>query len=147
MSVRVQPLKNTVEHVQNLLNKEGIETKHSELSQQGLNIIKGNPLNSKLFPKEITIQDETSMLVSEMLDVEPGMKVLDACSAPGGKTTHIAEKMNNEGTVIAYDLHDKKVKLVKDKAETLDLDIIHTSAQDSRMLNEIHQEESFDRIY
>ncbi|WP_369404734.1 16S rRNA (cytosine(967)-C(5))-methyltransferase RsmB [Piscibacillus salipiscarius] len=146
LSVRVQPLKNTVEHVQNLLNKEGIETKHSELSQQGLNIIKGNPLNSKLFPKEITIQDETSMLVSEMLDVEPGMKVLDACSAPGGKTTHIAEKMNNEGTVIAYDLHDKKVKLVKDKAETLDLDIIHTSAQDSRMLNEIHQEESFDRI-
>ncbi|RPF56043.1 16S rRNA (cytosine(967)-C(5))-methyltransferase RsmB [Aquisalibacillus elongatus] len=146
LSIRVQPLKNTVLSVQEQLREEGIETRHSLLSEQGLIVESGNPLYSQLFPSQITIQDETSMLVSEMLDLKPGMKVLDACSAPGGKTTHIAEKMNDEGELLAYDLHDKKVKLVKEKAETLGLSMIKTKAQDSRHLGEIHQAEEFDRI-
>ncbi|MGP4072601.1 16S rRNA (cytosine(967)-C(5))-methyltransferase RsmB [Piscibacillus sp. B03] len=146
ISIRVQPLKNSVEKVEKILEEEGIETNRSELSQQGLNILSGNPLHSQLFPNEITIQDETSMLVSEMVDAQPGMMVLDACSAPGGKTTHLAEKMRNDGVIFAYDLHDKKVKLVKEKAEQLDLTIINSSSQDSRHLHEVHEEGMFDRI-
>ncbi|SEP55933.1 16S rRNA (cytosine(967)-C(5))-methyltransferase RsmB [Piscibacillus halophilus] len=146
ISVRIQPLKNTLAEVEEILKEEGIETARSELSKQGLNIKSGNPLTSQLFPGNLTIQDETSMLVAEMLDAKPGMTVLDACSAPGGKTTHIAEKMNNEGVIYAYDLHHKKVKLVKEKAETLGLTNIHTSAQDSRHLQDIHATETFDRI-
>ncbi|WP_345739391.1 hypothetical protein [Virgibacillus salarius] len=64
------------------------------------------------------------MLVAEMLESHPNMKVLDACSALGGKATHIAEKMQNQGELHAFDLHKKKVKLIEDKANQLDLSII-----------------------
>ncbi|MGM8214419.1 16S rRNA (cytosine(967)-C(5))-methyltransferase RsmB [Bacillaceae bacterium W0354] len=146
ISVRIQPMKTTIDEAQNLLSEEGIRTELSTLSNQGLNVIEGNVLTSQMFPSKVTIQDETSMLVSEMLDVKPSMRVLDACSAPGGKTTHIAEKMNDQGEIFAYDLHDKKVKLVEEKAQTLDLTIIRTGATDSRKLNEIHEPKTFDRI-
>ncbi|TFB23259.1 16S rRNA (cytosine(967)-C(5))-methyltransferase RsmB [Filobacillus milosensis] len=146
LSVRIQPLKTTIDKAQSELQNEGIDTEKSTLSNQGLNIVSGNPLASKLFPSQITIQDETSMLVSEMLDVKSGMTVLDACSAPGGKATHISEKMENQGEIFAYDLHAKKVKLVKEKANELDLTNIQTGAIDSRNLGEKHQKESFDRI-
>ncbi|GEL75926.1 16S rRNA (cytosine(967)-C(5))-methyltransferase RsmB [Tenuibacillus multivorans] len=146
ISARIQPLKINMDEAQSTLKQEDIETEQSSLSKQGVNVLSGNVLSSSLFPEKLTIQDETSMLVSEMIDVESGMTVLDACSAPGGKTTHIAEKMHNQGTIYAYDLHDKKVKLVKEKAETLDLTIIQTGTLDSRLLGEKHNEESFDRI-
>ena len=53
------------------------------------------------------------MLPVIALDVKPGMKVLDMCAAPGGKTTHIAEKMNDEGEVYAHDIHEHKLTLIK----------------------------------
>lgn len=146
ISVRVQPLKISVEEAQQILLEEGIETVRSTLSKQGLNVVKGNILNSSLFPEQLTIQDETSMLVSEMLDVQPNMRVLDACSAPGGKTTHIAELMKNKGEIHAYDLHEKKVKLVDEKAKVLNLSIIKTGAMDSRLLVDKYEEKTFDRI-
>ena len=74
----------------------------------------GNPANTEAYKKGlITIQDESSMLPVLALDVAPGMKVLDMCAAPGGKTTHIAEKMNDEGEVFAHDIHEHKMHLLK----------------------------------
>jgi len=146
ITVRIQPLKHHIDEVIEILNEEGIMTSKSTLSNQGLVVEKGHVLSSRLFPGKLTIQDETSMLVSEMLDVKPGMKVLDACSAPGGKTTHIAEKMNNDGEIYAFDLHKKKIKLVKEKAKLLDLSIIQAEAYDSRRLQERFEPKTFDRI-
>ena len=59
------------------------------------------------------------MLPVLALDVKPGMKVLDMCAAPGGKTTHIAEKMNDEGEVFAHDIHDHKLALIEANAARL----------------------------
>ncbi|SEB19715.1 16S rRNA (cytosine967-C5)-methyltransferase [Thalassobacillus cyri] len=147
VSVRVQPMKADREEVIKQLTRDGLEVEPSKLSPQGVLIHKGNILKHGLFRNGIvTIQDQSSMLVGEMMDVQPGMEVLDACSAPGGKTTHIAEKMQNEGKVIAYDLHAKKAKLVSEKAKQLDLHIIEAEQADSRELGDKHQVESFDRI-
>ena len=74
------------------------------------------------------------------------MTVLDCCSAPGGKATHIAEKMNNEGLLCATDLHEKKIQLVEKKAKELNLSIIKTEAYDARKLQEIYEPATFDRI-
>src|SRR5699024_2396151 len=147
LSIRVQPLKISRRTVMDELHELGFETRSSGFSSQGIIVNQGNVLRTRLFEEGyITIQDQSSMLVTEMLNAEPGMSVLDACSAPGGKVTHTAEKMQNKGSISAYDLHAKKVKQISDKAAALDLTIIDTNVGDARKLQERHEKESFDRI-
>ncbi|WP_404459213.1 16S rRNA (cytosine(967)-C(5))-methyltransferase RsmB [Oceanobacillus kapialis] len=146
-AIRIQPMKISRSEAMDRLKEEGFEVTASELSSQGIIIEKGNVLKSSLFLNgEITIQDQSSMLVGELLLAEPGMQVLDACSAPGGKATHIAEKMLNEGRLEAHDLHKKKAKRVETKASDLGLSIIHASQADARNLKDKYKPESFDRI-
>lgn len=147
IAVRVQPLKASRDTVMQQLEKEGFDVQASELSEQGIIIRKGNILTSELFQKGLlTIQDQSSMLVGEMIKADPGMTVLDSCSAPGGKATHIAEKMQNIGMIHAHDIHKKKVKLISEKAKTLGLTIIQAEQGDARKLKSKYQEVEFDRI-
>ncbi|GAA0445595.1 16S rRNA (cytosine(967)-C(5))-methyltransferase RsmB [Lentibacillus halophilus] len=147
MSVRVQPLKISREQAMNELNEQGFVVRASNFSEQGMIIDEGNVFTTRLFDEGcLTIQDQSSMLVTEMLKAKPGMAVLDACSAPGGKATHTAEKMQNEGTIAAYDLHAKKAKQIKQKADQLNLTIITAGQGDARKLQSNHKPESFDRI-
>lgn len=147
MSIRIQPLRITREEAIEALLKEDIIAHKSLFSQQGLIIEQGNILRSDFFEKGFcTIQDESSMLVGELLEVEPGMTVLDACSAPGGKTTHIAEKMEDSGIVYALDLHKKKLRAIEEKQAELKLSIIQTEAHDARHLHERFEDNTFDRI-
>ncbi|TFJ94603.1 16S rRNA (cytosine(967)-C(5))-methyltransferase RsmB [Lentibacillus salicampi] len=147
LSIRVQPLKITRQAAMDELRELGFETRMSDFSSQGIIVGRGNILRSRLFNEGyVTIQDQSSMLVTEMLHVEPGMTVLDACSAPGGKVTHTAEKMQNEGSIFAYDLHAKKAQQIQEKAAALDLTIINAKAGDARKLQQKHEKESFDRI-
>lgn len=147
MSVRVQPLRITRQEVMNQLSEEGFKVRPSAFSSQGIMIEKGNILYTDLFNQGLlTIQDQSSMLVAEMLDVKPGMQVLDTCSAPGGKVTHIAEKMEDKGMIHAFDLHKKKLKLINEKTSSLQLSIIETYHSDARHLGELLKKESYDRI-
>ena len=66
-------------------------------------------------------QDEASMRVVELLDLDPGMTVLDVCAAPGGKTGHIAERMRDVGRVLAHDRRPKRLAQVKQNIERLGL--------------------------
>jgi 16S rRNA (cytosine967-C5)-methyltransferase len=146
VSVRVQVLKKSRDEIMEQLKQDGFEVVASRLSKQGIIIKEGNIFHHPLFKECLTVQDESSMLVGEMMDVAPSMKVLDACSAPGGKTTHIAEKMNNVGEIHAYDLHAKKARLVAEKAQELGLSIIQAKQGDSRGLGDIYTSATFDRI-
>ena len=147
IAVRVQPLKISREQAIQKLESQGFSVQPSTLSEQGLIIEKGNILNSDIFHDGmITIQDQSSMLVGDLLKAESGMTVLDSCSAPGGKATHIAEKMGDKGTIHAHDLHKKKVNLITEKAEILGLSIIEAEQGDARKLKEIYEKASFDRI-
>lgn len=146
-TVRVQPLKNSREEVITKLTAAGYEVEKSAISDQGIIITQGNILKSDLFKDGcLTIQDQSSMLVGEIVQAQPGMHVLDTCSAPGGKVTHIAEKMENKGSIHAFDLHDKKLKSISNRAAELNLNIIETKAYDARKLTELYDDETFDRI-
>ncbi|MRG85450.1 16S rRNA (cytosine(967)-C(5))-methyltransferase RsmB [Salinibacillus xinjiangensis] len=145
-SVRVQSLNITRDKAMERLQHDGFELEPSSLSPQGIIVKSGNIFRHPLFKESFTVQDESSMLVGEMMDVKPGMFVLDACSAPGGKTTHIAEKMKNEGKIHAYDLHVKKAKLVEEKAKDLGLTNIEAKQGDSRNLDQFYDTNFFDRI-
>lgn len=93
-----------------------------------------------------TVQDESSMLVARALAPEAGMKVLDMCAAPGGKTTHIAELMKNKGEVIALDVHPHKIKLIEENAFRLGISIIESRKGDARNADELLAGRMFDRI-
>lgn len=78
------------------------------------------------------IQDRAARLTVEIAGLTPGMKVIDACSCPGGKSFAAAIKMKNAGEILASDIHEKKLALVRSGADRLGIDIIRTRAADAR---------------
>ncbi len=74
----------------------------------------------------LTVQDESAMRVGSALAPEPGSSVLDLCAAPGGKTTHLAELMNNQGRIVACDVDPRRLVSVTELANRLGIGIIET---------------------
>lgn len=93
----------------------------------------------------ITIQDEAAGLSSFVLALKEGEIVLDACSAPGGKTTYLAELMHNKGKIVACDIYEERLKQVEQNAKRLGIDIIQTEVHDATKLKEEYVEK-FDKI-
>ena len=75
---------------------------------------------------DFTVQDHSSMLVASAVGVQPGMRVLDLCAAPGGKTTHLAELMDNRGTVTACDIDPKRLATVTSLCQRLGVKGVET---------------------
>lgn len=84
----------------------------------------------KKLPNAFYVQDESSMLVADVVNPQKGETILDLCSAPGGKATHIAERMENTGEVIACDVHEHKLKLIQENAQRLGISCIKTKLND-----------------
>lgn len=83
-----------------------------------------------------TIQDSSAQLVSHLLDPQPGEVVIDVCAAPGGKTTHIAELMRDEGKIFACDRTASRLKKLKENTQRLNLKSIQVCIGDSRNFSE-----------
>jgi 16S rRNA (cytosine967-C5)-methyltransferase len=146
-TARVNQTKTTVREVIEDLDEEGFLVEKSPVIPEAIRALKGNLALSRAFKKGmITIQDESSMLAAYALAPNENELILDACAAPGGKTTHIAETMKLTGGVISLDLHEHKVKLINENAKRLGLGNIRTITLDSRNAGEHFQEEYFDRI-
>lgn len=129
------------------MENAGLEAEAGDLSPDAIKLLKGSIANTAFFQNgRVSIQDESSMLVARALDPKPGETVLDACAAPGGKSAHIAELMENEGSLTSLDLHRHKVKLIKEGAERLGLTIIDAQTMDARKAGEAFGAERFDRI-
>lgn len=77
------------------------------------------------------IQDLSSQLCCQLLDAQPGQRVIDVCAAPGGKSFTIAEHMQNDGELLAFDQYKGKVRLIRQGAERLQLSIIQASVRDA----------------
>ncbi|MDE5413018.1 16S rRNA (cytosine(967)-C(5))-methyltransferase RsmB [Alkalihalobacterium chitinilyticum] len=147
VTVRVNQTKASIEEAIELLSQEGIDTVRGYLSNDALIIEKGNVTHTEAFKNGvITIQDESSMLVARALAPEEGMHVLDCCAAPGGKSTHLAEQMNDKGRVTALDLHDHKVKLIQQLCERLQLKSVAGKTMDARLAKDSFEKASFDAI-
>lgn len=146
-TARVNVTKISRDECLQLLENEGFRVEASSIIPEAIKCLKGNLATSNAFKNGlITIQDESSMLVAYALNIEENFTILDAAAAPGGKSTHIAEKLNQTGKVISLDLHEHKVKLIGRAAERLGLDNIELKVLDSRLAPEHFAAESFDRI-
>ncbi|GGL44359.1 16S rRNA (cytosine(967)-C(5))-methyltransferase RsmB [Sporolactobacillus putidus] len=145
--IRANRLKISRQALAQRLAKEGVRTSPGELSHECLRVEEGQPAATEAYKEGLlTIQDESSMLVADALAPAPGMAVLDACAAPGGKTAHLAERMENSGKIVALDLHEQRTKLIDAAAARLGISIIETRAMDARNALGIYGKASFDRV-
>lgn len=132
-TVRVNTLKTSKEQLILSFNSEGIEVKDGfyipeSLMLKGMEDVEQNPFyNQGLF----TVQGESSMLVSRILDLKPMDRVLDACSAPGGKAAHMAAIMENKGNITAWDIHPHRVQLIGENMKRLGVSIVEAKVQDA----------------
>lgn len=146
-TVRVNRTKATVKEVLTSLKQEGIHAEQSKVIPECIYILDGQAARTDAFKRGLfTIQDESSMMPANVLNPQEGWRVLDMCAAPGGKTTHIAEKMNNQGSILATDLHPHKLDLIDETSTRLGLNIIQTAPIDGRKAAEFLQTESFDAV-
>ncbi len=89
------------------------------------------------------VQDEAAGLVVRVLDPQPGERILDGAAAPGGKALYAAQRMDDRGEVVALDVHEARVGLVRQAAEAQGLAIVKAQAADLRAFE---ADEPFDRV-
>ena len=145
--IRINKLMTTKEEIMRKLEDANIEYREIPDMEDFLvlNKIK-NIENSSLFKEGLfTVQDASAGLTAIVLNPQEDEKVLDACSAPGGKTTYVAELMHNKGKIEAWDIHEHRTKLVEKNAERLGIKIINTDVKNSAEYEEKYKEK-FDRI-
>ena len=104
-------------------------------------------VNHPLFKEgKITVQDIASQMVTEVTSPEENSLVIDLCSAPGGKTAHLAAWMNNTGTIYACDIHPHKIKLMEKNFKRLGVENVKLQLIDAREVYKVVKEESFDYV-
>ena len=117
------------------IKKTGAQVKDNNLLSYAIELEKTD--NIKFLPGfdegRFAVQDVSSMLVAEIAGVTEGQTVVDVCAAPGGKTTHAAEKVGKSGRVLSRDVSDRKCELILENAERLGLDNIEVKVSDARI--------------
>jgi 16S rRNA (cytosine967-C5)-methyltransferase len=123
--IRVNILKVSRDNFLNFLKKEEVpKAKACPYSPAGIILdgFRGKVTELKAYHFGwISVQDSASQLVTFLLNPKPGEKILDACAGVGGKTTHIAELMQNRGTIWAFDLYSWRLEKLKENFQRLGL--------------------------
>ncbi|MCM8607837.1 MULTISPECIES: 16S rRNA (cytosine(967)-C(5))-methyltransferase RsmB [Lactiplantibacillus] len=149
-SLRVNTALSTVSDVTTALTNDGLTVEPSKISPLGLVVTDGQAINTEAMRYGMfTVQDESAQLVVPALNVQPGDQVLDACAAPGGKTTQVAAQLDADagGEVVALDIHANKVRLIGQNAARMHVaDRVAATELDARKVQTQFDDESFDRI-
>ncbi len=135
IDIRVNILKTNLETVEKAFQDNQIEVSRLTGFPQALRLTKGTRAIHKLpgFNEGWwTVQDASTQLVSHLLDPQPKEVIIDACAAPGGKTTHIAELIGDQGTIWACDRTASRLKKLDTTRERLGINSIQTLVGDSR---------------
>ncbi|MDG1423221.1 MAG: methyltransferase domain-containing protein [Flavobacteriaceae bacterium] len=131
--LRTNTLNTTKKELQKILHEESIFTEFIPNHEDALRLIeRANVFRTEAFKNGyFEVQDASSQLVAEYLDVEPGMKVIDTCAGAGGKTLHLASFMKNKGQIIAMDIYESKLRKLKVRARRNKVHNIDTRVIDS----------------
>lgn len=136
-TIRVNTLKTNKDELIKDLSEAGFDIEETTYVN-ALNVLNPNGIiDTEFFEKgHFYVQDLGSILVSTFLNPSKNSKVLDLCAAPGGKTTHLSELMDNTGEIIACDKSKGKIKLIRENAKRLGCTNISSRVNDARVLNE-----------
>jgi len=145
--LRANRLKTTREEAQKRLGSEDIPSHFSKISEDALILNeRKNIFTTQAFKDGlIEVQDEGSQRIAPFLDVAPGQRVVDTCAGGGGKTLHLAALMQNKGSLVAMDVHDKKLEQLKLRARRAGVSNLRIQLIDSTKVIK-RAAESFDRV-
>lgn len=144
--IRVNTLLTSLPQLQKLLVEEGIETEQVAGVMDALRLKKrSNIFRTSAFQNGLfEVQDAGSQLISEFLDVQSGMRVIDACAGAGGKSLHIATQMKNKGKVISMDIEEWKLMELKKRAKRQQISSIETRLIEPKTIKRLQN--SADRL-
>ncbi len=146
-TIRVNPSKTSLDEVKYELERLNITYKEGRLtSSLALTISSGDIFKSELFNKGfITIQDQGAIKACLMLDVKKKQRILDMCSAPGGKTALIANLLENDCEIVALDINPNRLKLLSETCYRMGVENVKAMLADARKItsDEIGK---FDRV-
>ena len=147
LSLRVNRLKTDREAFLTALTAAGHRAHPCTFAPEGVTI---DQRSENLLPGDAEgwyqVQDEASMLMAHLLDVHPGQRILDACAAPGGKTTHLAALTDNQAEISALDKYPRRVELIVEGGQRLGCSSIRAQQWDLIESPNFLEGESFDRI-
>ena len=148
INIRVNTLKITVEKLKEKLEEQKI--KYKEIDQEMPEFLELEKIkdleNNQLFKEGyFTVQDISAGLTAKILSPKENENILDTCAAPGGKTTYMAELMNNKGNITAGDIYEHRLNLINENAKRLGIKIIKTEEIDASKYKEEYKEK-FDKI-
>lgn len=145
LHLRVNTLRADTALVTRCLEEEGLEVWPGRFVPEALSVqARGAPEDLEVFRRGLVYpQDEGAMLISHLVSPRAGEKVLDACAAPGGKATHLAQLMRDQGRVVALDINARRVALIEDNCSRLGIRSVQPVTADIRNWE---SDETFDRV-
>lgn len=147
ITVQVNPLKTTMEQLMSELTEQGVTARPHAWVPDCLELSGTGDLSAlpAFRAGKFLVQDPAARLVSLIAGVKPGQRVLDVCAAPGGKSFSAAFAMGNTGSITACDLHENKLKRVRESGERLGVTCVETAAADGRVFRP-EWENAFDTV-
>ena len=148
LTLRTNTLKISRADLMETLRKKELKPFPSTFSEEGILLQDPPPTSELPFLKEVLyiIQDEASQLIASIVDPKPGERILDACAAPGGKTSHMAQTMENRGEIYALDLSKGKLDSIEEMCQRLGIKIVKTIKGDAAASLPISKGFVFDRV-
>lgn len=144
--LQTNTLKISAAELQKKLSEQGVEAEAHPFCPDCLMMASGNPAELPAFREGLFyVQDPASKLAVLAAEIGPGMRVLDCCAAPGGKSMAAAIAMQNQGELWSGDLHENKLRKIRESAERLGVRILHAEARDASAPRP-EWEKSFDRV-
>jgi 16S rRNA (cytosine967-C5)-methyltransferase len=148
LTLRVNTTKTNREGLLKALEEHGIAAVPGRLCNSAVILLQRLPIwELPLFKEGLcTVQDEGAQLVTRLLTPASGLRTLDACAAPGGKTSHLVELLPNHGLIIAADKSHKRLHMMTDNLQRLELDRVQLVAADLTASASPFKNNALDRI-
>lgn len=136
----------TREELIDKLQKKGYDAIKDETTMSGIIVKSGFPVKDEMFNSGLySVQSSSSIEAIEKLNPKRASKVLDLCAAPGGKSMAIAEIMDNQGEIVACDIHPHRIELIEKNIKRTKTKIVKTKIKDASLFDET-MNKSFDYV-
>lgn len=148
LTLRVNTLKIKREDLIEKFKRKGLNPSPTVYAEEGIVLEEPPPVSELPYHQKgfYVIQEEASQLVTSILDPKPEEIILDACAGPGGKTTHIAQRMGNRGSIYALDLNRGKLNSLINRCHELGIKIVKTIRGDATHPPPMVETMRFDRV-